>query len=43
MRPLLTLVALCFGYGAIAAIIIAPLSSTDRPALAAAGQTPEAI
>lgn len=40
---LLTLVVLCFGFGAIAAVIMARLSSPDRPAIAAAAQTPEAI
>lgn len=38
---LLTLVVLCFGFGAIAAIIMGRLSSSDRPALAAVAQTPE--
>ncbi len=40
---LLTLAVLCFGFGAIAAIIMGRLSSSDRPAFAAAAQTPEAI
>lgn len=40
---LLTLVLLCFGFGAIAAIIIGRLASPDRPAIAAVAQTPEAI
>ncbi|WP_055046705.1 hypothetical protein [Devosia sp. A16] len=42
---LLTLVVLCFGFGAIAAIIMGRLSASDRPAVpaAAVAQTPEAV
>lgn len=40
---LLTLVVLCFGFGAIAAIIMGRLSASDRPAVAADVQTPEAV
>ena len=41
---LLTLVVLCFGFGAIAAVIMGRLAASDRPAIAAAvAQTPEAV
>jgi cytoskeletal protein CcmA (bactofilin family) len=40
---LLTLVVLCFGFGAIATVIMGRMSSSDRPTLAAAAQTPQAI
>ena len=40
---LLTLVLLCFGFGAIAAIIMGRLAAPDRPAIAAVAQTPDAI
>jgi hypothetical protein len=40
---LLTLVLLCFGFGAIAAIIMGRLAAPDRPAIAAVAQTPGAI
>lgn len=40
---LLTLVVLCFGFGAIAALILGRLAASDRPVVAAVAQTPEAI
>lgn len=40
---LLTLVLLCFGFGAISAVVMGRLAASDRPAMAAVAQTPEAI
>jgi len=40
---LLTLVLLCLGFGAMAAITTSRLGAPDRPAIAAVAQTPEAI
>lgn len=40
---LLTLVLLCFGFGAMAAIIMGRFAGPDRPAITAIAQTPEAI
>lgn len=38
-----TLVLLCFGFGAITAVVMRRLAASDRPTVAAVAQTPEAI
>ncbi len=40
---LLTLVLLCFGFGAITAVVMGRLAASDRRVIAAVAQTPEAI